>query len=265
MTAGAARAATMAGCPCPTPTTSWPTSIPPSARPSTITLGTAVHPGRRRQRQDPGHLAAGGVRARDGVVRPRDVLVVTFTDKAASEMAGRLAALGPAGRRGVHVPCRRAPPAPPFLAARPRDGSAGDPRIQGADPRPAGEGPAGRLSLPRRARPRGGDRMGQGPPDRAGRVRDPGDRRGPRRVAPAGPDGRPVPTLRDGQGPSRPDRLRGHARADDRAHRGRRGDRGRGPRPLSLVLGRRVPGHQPAPGGAPRGVAGRARRPGGRR
>src|SRR4051794_22474293 len=33
-----------------------------------------------------------------GVVRPRDVLVVTFTDKAAAEMAGRLAALG---HRGV--------------------------------------------------------------------------------------------------------------------------------------------------------------------
>src|SRR6476646_169731 len=33
-----------------------------------------------------------------GVVRPRDVLVVTFTDKAAGEMAGRLAALG---HRGV--------------------------------------------------------------------------------------------------------------------------------------------------------------------
>ena len=43
------------------------------------------------------------------------------------------------------------------------------------------------------------------------------------------------------------------------------GDRGRGPRPLSLVLGRRVPGHQPAPGGAPRRLARRARGPRGRR
>src|SRR5436190_14855623 len=32
-----------------------------------------------------------------GVVRPRDVLVVTFTDKAAGEMRGRLAALGQPG------------------------------------------------------------------------------------------------------------------------------------------------------------------------
>ena len=196
-----------------------------------------------------------------GVVRPRDVLVVTFTDKAAGEMRGRLAALGPPGRRGVDVPCRRAPPAPAFLAARPRDGSTGHPRIQGADPRPAGQGPARRLSLPRGSGPRGGDRMGQGPPDRAGRVRAPGDRRGPRRVAPAGPDGRPVPTLRGGQGSGRSDRLRGHARADDRIDRRGRGDRGRGPRPLPLVLGRRVPGHQSAPGSAPRGVARRARRP----
>ena len=71
--------------------------------------------------------------------------------------------------------------------------------------------------------------------------------------------------LRDRQGTRRPDRLRGHARADDRADRGRRHDRGRGPRPLPLVLGRRVPGHQPAPGRAPRRVARRPRGPGGRR
>src|SRR5437762_6028406 len=32
-----------------------------------------------------------------GVVRPRDVLVVTFTDKAATEMRARLAALGEPG------------------------------------------------------------------------------------------------------------------------------------------------------------------------
>ena len=41
-------------------------------------------------------------------------------------------------------------------------------------------------------------------------------------------------------------------------------DRGRGARPLSLVLGRRVPGHEPAPGGAPRRVARRAAGPRGR-
>src|SRR6476661_1702507 len=32
-----------------------------------------------------------------GVVRPQDVLVVTFTDKAATEMSGRLVALGHRG------------------------------------------------------------------------------------------------------------------------------------------------------------------------
>ena len=196
-----------------------------------------------------------------GVVRPRDVLVVTFTDKAAGEMRARLAALG---HPGVAASTFHAAALRQLRHFWPRVHGAdatGHPRIEGADPRPTGQGPARRLSLPRGSRPRRGDRMGQGPADPAGRVRAPGDRRGPRRVAPAGPDGRPVPTLRGGQGSGRSDRFRGHARADDRIDRRGRGDRGRGPRPLPLVLGRRVPGHQSAPGGAPRGMARRARRP----
>ena len=67
--------------------------------------------------------------------------------------------------------------------------------------------------------------MGEGAPDPSERVRDAGDRRRPRRLAPAGPDGGPVPPIRDRQVARRPDRLRGHARADDRADRGRRHDR----------------------------------------
>ena len=87
---------------------------------------------------------------------------------------------GPAARRaGRHVhrqgggrdarPARRARPAgrrgATFHAAALRqlrhfwprvhgDGSAGDPRVEGADPRPAGAGPAGRLPVSRGARPR---------------------------------------------------------------------------------------------------------------
>ena len=58
-----------------------------------------------------------------GVVRPRDVLVVTFTDKAAGEMAGRLAALG---HRGVA--------ASTFHAAALRQLRHFWPRVHGTDP-----------------------------------------------------------------------------------------------------------------------------------
>ena len=58
-----------------------------------------------------------------GVVRPRDVLVVTFTDKAAGEMAGRLAALG---HRGVA--------ASTFHAAALRQLRHFWPRVYGSDP-----------------------------------------------------------------------------------------------------------------------------------
>ena len=224
-----------------------------------------MHPGRRRERQDPGDLAARGVRAGDGC-RPAARRARGHVHGQGGDGDGRPAGgARPSRRGGLHVPRRGTPSAAAFLAAGPRIGSAGDPRLQGAHPGAAREGPAGRLPLSRRARPRRRDRMGQGAPDRGVRVRDAGPRRGSRRATPGRPHGRALPALRDGQGTRRPDRLRGHAGADDRAHRGRRGDRGRGARPVSLVLGRRVPGHEPAPGGAPRDVAGRARGHRGRR
>ena len=140
----------------------------------------------------------------------------------------------------------------------------GDPRVEGADPGATGRRPAGRLPLPRGPRPCRRDRMGEGAPDRPGRRTRSGhrdDRDAPCRTI----SWRGSIDATNGQGASRPDRLRGHARADRRAHRRGRGGRGRGPRPVSLVLRRRVPGHQPAPGRAPRRVAGRTRRPGRRR
>ena len=236
------------------------TDLDPAQREAvTITSRTAVHPRRRGQRQDPGHLAPGRLRARHGrrpaARRPRRHV----------HRQGRRRDGGPArrarapGRGGVHVPCRRAAPAPPFLAARPRHRPARDPRLEGARSsrrsrpgcRAATATSRSATSRPRSSGPR---RAASAPAD----VRGTGDRRGPRRAAAAGPDGRPVPALRDEQGAGRPDRLRGHARTDDRAHRGRRVDRVRGPRPVPLVLGRRVPGHEPAPGGAARRVARRA-------
>ena len=81
-----------------------------------------------------------------GVVRPRDVLVVTFTDKAAGEMRGRLAALG---QPGVAASTFHAAALRQLRHFWPRvhgDGSAGDPRIEGADPRPAGQ-PACRAAI----------------------------------------------------------------------------------------------------------------------
>ena len=87
----------------------------------------------------------------------------------------------------------------------------------------------------------------------------------PGRSPPRRPHGRPVPPLRGRQTACRPDRLRGHARADDRAHRVEHDGRRRSPGSLPLVLGRRIPGHEPAPAGAPRRLAWRPGRPRGRR
>ena len=130
-----------------------------------------------------------------------------------------------AGDRGVDVPRRRAAPAPPFLAPGRRRRGAGRPRVEGPAPRRPGPWPARRLSLRRGTRPRRRDRMGEGPPGVAGRVRGgrPGDR--PRRSPPGAPLRAALPALRGGQGAGRPDRLRGHARDDRPAPRGRAGDR----------------------------------------
>ena len=161
-----------------------------------------------------------------GVVRPRDVLVVTFTDKAAGEMREPAGGARPSGRDRLHVPRRRAPSAPPFLAARPRQRPAVDPRVEGADPRarsrpgcPAATATSRSATSPPRSN--GRRRAGSARPSTSrGRIAEDRDA-----LAAARPDGGPLPPLRGGQGAGRPDRLRGHARADDRADRGRRRDR----------------------------------------
>ena len=103
-------------------------------------------------------------------VRPADVLVVTFTDKAATEMRERLAAAGRQGRLGLHVPRGGLAPAPSLLAAHPRRRPAGHPssKVQILAPL-AATLPGGYRYLAVRDLA-GGDRMGQGPPHLAGDV-----------------------------------------------------------------------------------------------
>ena len=216
----------------------------------------AVHPGRRRDRQDTGHLAAGRIcacdRRRAPARRPRRY-VYRQGGRGDAGAAGRT---GSTGRDRRHIPCCGPPPAPPFLAARPRR------RIR-------------RRSSSRRCRSSRRWRPGCPAATATSAVRDLAaeiEWAKARRIDPASyvvraaaedrdaslpPDlmAGLFQTVRDRQDARRTDRLRGHARADDRADRDGPGDRRGDPRPLSLVLGRRVPGHEPAPGGAARRVA----------
>ena len=118
------------------------------------------------------------------------------------------------------------------------------------------------LQVHRRQGPRRRAGMGQGAAPRP--LHLPGGRRGhgPDPADPRRPVRGRVPALRAGQGAGRADRLRGHAGPHAGGVRDPRG-RGRGvPWPVPLVLGRRVPGHQPAAAGAAGGLAGGAAGPG---
>ena len=228
----------MAWCPAATPTTSWPTSIRPSARPSLITSRAAVHPGRRGQRQDPGHLATRRLRARHRR-RPAARRAGRHVHRQGRRRrcATRLAALGQPGVA-----------ASTFHAAALRQLRHFWPRVHGSDPPSILESKVPILA-PLAAGLPGGYRF-LAVRDLAGEI----EWAKARRIRPtdyetraiaedrdasaaAGPDGRPLPPLRDGQGARRPDRLRGHARADDRAHRGRR-HRSR-PRSATAIAGSR--------------------------
>ncbi len=251
---------------CPTrPPICSPTSIPPSARRSSPRAGrSASWPARGRAR--PGRSRVGWpTRSRPERWRRRHVLVVTFTDKAAGEMRERLAALG---RPGVA--------AATFHAAALRQLRHFWPRATGRELPAILDSKVALLVDLARALPGGyryvavRDLAGEIEWAKARRVAPGayeagGRRRRPRRSPPRPAVRAALPTLRGGQGAVGPDRLRGHARADRPAHRGRRLDRPRGPRPLPLVQRRRVPGHERAPAGAPRRLARRAGGPGRRR
>ena len=108
---------------------------------------------------------------------------------------------------------------------------------------------AGAVQVPRRRRPRDRDRVGAEPADHAGAL--PRLARRPRAADPGRPDAARLRALRGGEARAGADRLRGPARARDRALRGR-ARRRRVPRALPRVHGRRVPGRQPAPADAAR-------------
>ena len=106
------------------------------------------------------------------VVPPDQVLVVTFTDKAAGEMVERLRSPRAAGRDGADVPRARAEPAAPLLAVAPRRRAAAPAaRLQDPDPRPARAPAAGPLPVHAGQGPRRRDRVGEVAADRAARVR----------------------------------------------------------------------------------------------
>ena len=157
-------------------------------------------------------------RAATGDADPRHVLALTFTRKAAGELATRLRrarAARPARRR--HVPRRRLRPArEPGWAER----AARRPRCSSARVGCSAASSAGRRRMAR-ARARGRDRVGQGPAGRprrlrrGGRAGRPAHRRSPRdRVAAL------YAALRGGEAPARRGRLRRPA-APLRARRSR--------------------------------------------
>ena len=241
------------------------TSTTNSARPSwPPAVRCACWPARAPARPAPSPAASPTSWRRD-TSRRDQVLAVTFTQRAAGEMRGRLRALDD-GRRhrlgaGDDVSRRGPPPAAVLLAARRRRHRMAAARHQVRGRRP-GRQPRGAADQHRRrARPRRRNRMGQGISDqpgglrrrrRAGRPRHPVRRR-------EGRDG--LRRLRIAQGPPRRHgaaRLRRSAAAHRRRDRERRRGRPGVPRPLPLLRRRRVPGRHPAAAAGARRVARRA-------
>ncbi len=193
-----------------------------------------------------------------GTFEARQILAVTFTDKAARQLKERLARLGAEG-----VEARTFHAAALSQLSRLWERHTGerlpvDPRSQGAPDRLAGGRPAAPLQVPPAQRAGGRDRVGQEPHDRAvalPRVL------GPAPAADAGrADARGLRRLRAAEATHRPAGLRGHAGPRRPAVRRASGGGGRGARADRRRHRRRVPGREPPAAGAARAVAGRTRR-----
>ncbi len=150
-----------------------------------------------------------------GAFAPTQIMAVTFTDKAAGELKARLAALGAGGVRASTFHSAALRQLRHFGARR----GGADPAVEGAGAPPDRERPARRVPVSARGRPRDGDRMGEEPPNRAGRL--PRGGRRPRAADPARPDAPRLPRLRTAEGSGGDARFRGSARAHRAAVRAR--------------------------------------------
>ena len=167
-------------------------------------------PRRRRDRQDPRHQPADGVRDRDRR-RAAGPGARRHVHRQGRGRDGRAAAgARPAGRHGADVPRPRAQPAAPLLAVAPRRRAAPRAaRLEDPDPRPARAPAARPLPVHAGQGPRRRDRVGEVAPDRAAGVRARG-----RRASRPGASRRSRSTCSSGPSTTTSGRRRGPGRID---------------------------------------------------
>ena len=200
-------------------------------------------------------------RIRDGSADPSHVLVITFTRRAAGELAGRLRRARAARRgRRRHVPRSGLPAPAPALGGPAAAGPGAGRRPGSGSSRRRWATCAGRLgAVPRRrSRPRS---TGRGPAGRPAGLRRRGRSGRAAHGARPGRGGRALRALRGAEAGPADDRLRRPAVPGRRRDGAGRRLRRRRPLALPPPVRRRVPGREPAPAGPPGGLARRPARP----